>query len=180
VAGSAPHLRLSIGDRASLIPATDFERAYARFLPPVRAKCRRLLGPAHGADDVAQETFLRWWKSDVADGEPRVVIAWLYRTATRLAIDVLRERRRTDVDEAPEEATPCAVDVRASLEARAVIASLAAAVPEDELSAAVLCRVDGLPQPEAAMVLGVSERTVRRLLDRFDERAAPLRKELSS
>jgi len=180
VAGSPALLRLSIGDRASLIAATDFERTYARLLPPICAKCRRLLGRSHGADDVAQETFLRFWKSDVRDGEPRVVMAWLYKTATRLAIDVLRDRRRTDVDEAPEEGTPCAVDVRAHLEARAVIASLAASVPEDELSAAVLCRVDGLPQPEAALVLGVSERTVRRLLDRFDERAAPLRKELSS
>ena len=75
---------------------------------------------------------------------------------------------------------PCPIDVDAYVEARATIASLAASVPEDELSAAVLCRVDGLPQPEAATVLGVSERTVRRLLDRFDERTLPLRQELSS
>ena len=36
------------------------------------------------------------------------------------------------------------------MEARAAIASLAASVTEDELEAAVLCRVDGLTQPEAA------------------------------
>jgi len=164
-----------------LLPLTDFERTYARFLPPVRAKCLRLLGRSHAAEDVAQEAFLRLWKSGASDGDPRAVMAWLYRTATRLAIDVLRDRRRSDVDDVDgEEATPCAVDPRASVEARAAIASLASTVPEDELAVAVLCRVDGLPQPEAATVLGVSERTVRRMLDRFDERTMPLRKELSS
>ena len=53
-------------------------------------------------------------------------------------------------------------------------------MPEEELAVAVLCRVDGLSQPEAAGVLGVSDRTVRRLLDRFDERTGALRKELLS
>lgn len=161
-------------------PPTDFDRAYARFLPPIRAKCRRLLGRSHAAEDVAQEAFLRLWKSGTVDGDPRSVVAWLYRTATRLAIDVLRDRRRNDGDEVSEGAMPCAFDVRAYVEARAAIASLAESVPEDELAAAVLCRVDGLPQPEAAAVLGVSERTVRRMLERFDERTRPLRKELSS
>jgi RNA polymerase sigma-70 factor (ECF subfamily) len=163
-----------------LLASTDFERAYARFLPPVRAKCFRLLGRSHAAEDVAQEAFLRLWKSGQGDGDPSAVMAWLYRTATRLAIDVLRDRRRTDVREGVEEAVPCGVDLRAYVEARAAIARLAATVPEDELAAAVLCRVDGLPQPEAATVLGVSERTVRRMLDRFDERTRPLRKELST
>jgi RNA polymerase sigma-70 factor (ECF subfamily) len=163
-------------------PSTEFDRAYARFLPPIRAKCRRLLGPSPAAEDVTQEAFLRLWKSGVAggDADARVVMAWLYRTATRLAIDVLRDRRKTDADEVTDDAMPCGIDVRAYVEARATIASLAESVPQDELAAAVLCRVDGLPQPEAATVLGVSERTVRRMLDRFDERTRPLRKELSS
>jgi RNA polymerase sigma-70 factor, ECF subfamily len=157
-----------------------FQVLYARFSPSIRAKCRRLLGRSQAAEDVAQEAFLRFWKSGLEDGEPRAAMAWLYRTATRLAIDVLRDRRRGPVDEVSDDATPCAVDLGASLEARAAIASLAGSVPEDELFAAVLCRVEGLPQPEAAIVLGVSERTLRRLIERFDQRTAPLRKELSS
>jgi RNA polymerase sigma factor (sigma-70 family) len=180
VSGSAALRRLSIGERASLTPSTDFDRAYARFLPPIRAKCRRLLGRSHAADDVAQEAFFRLWKSGAVDADPRAVMAWLYRTATRLAIDVLRDRRRSDVGDAPEGTLPCAIDLRAYVEARETIASLAESVPEDELAAAVLCRVDGLPQPEAAVVLGVSERTVRRMLDRFDDRTRPFRRELSS
>ncbi len=157
------------------------DHPYARFLPPIRAKCRRLLGSASAADDVAQETLLRLWKSGVADGgDPRTVMAWLYRTCTRLSIDVLRDRRRTGSPEVDLEATPCGVDPRGCVEARGAIAALAGSVPHDELAMVVLCRVDGLPQPEAAQVLGVSERTVRRVLDRFDQRTETLRKEVSS
>jgi RNA polymerase sigma-70 factor (ECF subfamily) len=159
----------------------DFARVYARLRPPIQAKCRRLLGRSAAAEDVVQETFLRLWKSGVAEaGDPRTVMAWLDRTCTRLAIDVLRERRWTDGGEGVVEATPCAVDLGAATVAKAAIVSLAASVPEEELAVAVLCRVDGLSQPEAAAVLGVSDRTVRRLLDRFDERTGALRKEFLS
>jgi DNA-directed RNA polymerase specialized sigma24 family protein len=40
--------------------------------------------------------------------------------------------------------------------------------------------VDGLNHAEAAEVLALSERTLRRLLARFDERADQLRKEAAS
>jgi RNA polymerase sigma-70 factor (ECF subfamily) len=164
-----------------LTPPLDFSVAYTRYRPPIRAKCQRLLGASHSAEDVVQETFIRLWKSGVGeDAEPRTVMAWLYRTCTRLAIDVLRERKRIDPREASDDAVPCGVDLAAATAARAVIARLAAAVPEDEIAVAILCRVDGLPQPEAAAVLEVSERTVRRMLERFDERTESLRKELSS
>ncbi len=163
--------------------SSDFAVVYARYLPPIQAKCRRLLGRAPAAEDVAQETFLRLWKSGLArDGrdEVRTIMAWLYRTCTRLAIDVLRERRWTSPDEVNPDASPCSVDAVGGLEARRAIVALAKSVPEEELSVAVLCRVDGLPQPEAAAILGISERTVRRMLDRFDERVRPLREELSA
>jgi RNA polymerase sigma-70 factor, ECF subfamily len=116
----------------------------------------------------------------VAGADTRTVMAWLYRTCTRLAIDALRERNRADVADTFSEDTPCGLDLAASAESRALISALANSVPAEELEAAVLCRVDGLPQAEAALVLGVSERTVRRLLTEFDHRSDSLRKELFS
>jgi RNA polymerase sigma-70 factor, ECF subfamily len=164
-----------------LPPTSGSSHAYARFLPPIRAKCRRLLGAVPAADDVAQEAMLRLWKSGPPEGsDPAVVMAWLYRTCTRLVIDVLRERRRTGFAVVDLEATPCTIDPGSAVEARATIAAMAGVVPPDDLEVAVLCRVDGLSQPEAAAVLGVSERTVRRALDRFDQHVEPLRKELPS
>jgi RNA polymerase sigma-70 factor (ECF subfamily) len=159
----------------------EFARAYTRYLPPIQAKCRRLLGQSAAAEDVAQETFARLWKSDAGEGgDARTVMAWLHRTSTRLAIDLIRERRFTAPSDGAEEATPCSVELAAATAAKATIQKLASEVPRDELEVAVVCRVDGLSQTEAATVLGVSDRTVRRLLARFDERTLELRKELLS
>jgi RNA polymerase sigma-70 factor (ECF subfamily) len=159
---------------AATIPAV-----YRRLLAPIRAKSRRMLGDSQAAEDVAQEAFVRLLQSRselAADADERALVAWIYRTTTRLALDALRDRRRT----APTEdldAIPCGVGLDAALGAKAAIQVLGDTTPAEELEAAVFCRIDGLSQPEAAAVLGVSERTVRRLLGRFDERTAAMRKE---
>ena len=147
--------------------------SYHSFVAPVRAKCRRLLGDASAAEDATQETFLRMLRSApqlATSTDTRAVMAWLYRTCTNISIDVLRERRRRPLDVVSEESMTCGVDLGASLEARSALAKIAGETPDDELAAAVLCRVDALTQPEAAEVLNISERSVRRLLERFDER----------
>jgi RNA polymerase sigma-70 factor (ECF subfamily) len=166
-----------------LILPSDVRSAYAQLMPPIQAKCRRLLGRTAAAEDVAQETFLRFWRTGRHDTRDlRAAMAWLYRTCTHLAIDLLRERRRFDVSDGDDaaRALPCTVDLAAWTEARATIAEIARAVPDDELAVAILCRVDGVSQPEAAEVLGITERTVRRRLVRFDGRIASLRKEYSA
>lgn len=164
-----------------MTPPSDFTQAYGRFLAPIRAKCRRLLGRTAAADDVAQEAFARLWQSGPRlDGETetRTIMAWLYLTSTRLAMDVLREHRGSPLDLASVEPTACGSAPDDVVVARDAVIALSEKVPADEIEAALLARVDGLSRPEVAGVLGVSERTVRRLLQRFDEHSADLRKEL--
>jgi len=159
----------------------DFPAAYTRFWGPIRAKCQRLLGATAAADDIAQEAFLRLWQSGPAlDGssEPRQVLAWLYLTSTRLCIDALR-RDRALVPLASTAPLSCAVSPHEVVAARAEIAALSHRARPEQLEAALLARVDGLSQPEVALVLGVSERTVRRLLEAFDQQGQGLRQELS-
>jgi len=170
-------------------PPPSFHEAYTRFFPPVRAKCRRLLGSSAEAEEIAQEAFVRLWQTGPSapplgrEGDVRTVMAWLYRTCTRLAIDALRRRLRDPRCEHAndsEDRLPCAVPLEDSMAARSAILALHARVPGEELEAVILCRVDGLSHAEAAEVLDVSERTVRRLLERFDAGAARWRKELTS
>ena len=53
----------------------------------------RMLGRVAEADDMVQETWLRWQRQDAASIEsPR---AWLISTLTRLCIDQLRSAQRT-------------------------------------------------------------------------------------
>jgi RNA polymerase sigma-70 factor (ECF subfamily) len=158
----------------------DFPQAYARFLAPVRAKCRRMLGAGAAADDVVQETFTRLWESGprLPEAETRTIMAWLYVTSTRLAVDTLRARREVPTATDRLEPLPCATSLVAAMAARSSIAALCKVVPNEELEVALLTRVDGLPQAEVAQLLGVSERTVRRLLERFDVHSAHLRQEV--
>ncbi len=142
--------------------------AYQRYYPMIRAKCRRMLRDDAEAEDVAQETFLRYWRQpDLHGATPTRVSAWLYKTSTRIAIDVLRKRRTIGIA-----AEPISRDPSRRHEARFDLDRIARDTPDDELEAVLLHRVDGLTQVEVAEVTGRSERTIRRLLARFDETQA--------
>jgi RNA polymerase sigma factor (sigma-70 family) len=171
------------------------ERFFRETFPVIRAKCLRMLGAGEEAADVAQETFVRLCESGAIHLDPTARLRWIYAASTRLAIDVLRRRRLgrrlgvEPVDRALPGDGPGHGSGREApspdrhaddlLAARQALAAIAAEAPPEELEVAVLCRVDGLTQPEAAAVCAISERTVRRLLDRFDARVAALQGRLS-
>ena len=162
-----------------------FVRLFRECFPIIRAKCARILGDPHEAEDVAQETFLKLCRSGPRDEAAAARTAWIYRTGTRLAIDVWRRRRAAvEVamgDEASAMDTPGhAPAADGLLAARRSLETLAAQVPEEELEVAVLSRLDGLTHPEIAEVTGHSERTVRRMLERLDRRLARLQSEVLS
>jgi RNA polymerase sigma-70 factor (ECF subfamily) len=159
---------------------------YQRFLPAIRLKSRRILSNSEDAEDVAHESFVRLlqhgptWSSDA---DTPVVMAWLYRTCTRLAIDTLRMRSRVALTDDPSREETCwpgGVAIDMALHARRLVQALSKRVEDNELEAAVLYRIDGLSQLEIAAVLGVSERTVRRLLERFDAHVQQWRQEYAS
>ncbi len=60
----------------------------------LRGHCYRMVGSIHEAEDMVQETFWRaWTHRGMFEGGPKLR-AWLYKIATNLCIDSLRQRPR--------------------------------------------------------------------------------------
>lgn len=160
------------------LDGASFEDCYRRVFPLVLAKCRRMLRGHSDATDVAQEVFVRLWKHRDLVQDQQALTAWLYQTSTRLVIDRARQRTlsqeslfhlQTMAHGAGDEHSEDRFASRQRL--RTVVTDF----PPQELEAAILNRFDRLTHPEIAEVMGVGERTVRRLLGRFDERVSTLR-----
>jgi RNA polymerase sigma-70 factor (ECF subfamily) len=134
-----------------------------------------MLGDPQEADDVAQETFVRFWRANMAGGDAHRVTAWLYRASTRAAIDRLRASAARSRLAPPSEEFASGPALGA--EARATLDRLARHIPAGELELLLLQHWDGLTQSEIVEVTGLSERTIRRRLRRCSDRVARLREE---
>src|SRR5215469_9097881 len=80
-----------------LVDLTDeetFETVFKRYYPLVFQLAYRCTGQREEADDIAQEAFLRFYRTPPhATGEP-LLRAWLCRVTTNLGLNALRSRQR--------------------------------------------------------------------------------------
>lgn len=129
----------------------------------------RLLGDRFEAEDVCQDTFLKFWRAapDWRENEARI-LTWLCRVATNACYDRLRKHRPDLPGTLPERA-----DEQSSAEATlsrkqdwdAVQAAMMS-LPERQRAALALRYDQDMPQKEAAAILGVSEKAYEALLMR--------------
>jgi RNA polymerase sigma-70 factor (ECF subfamily) len=157
--------RAQKGDRAA------FGRLMRLHHRRIYACAAHMLGERAEAEDAVQETFLRAYRAiDRFDGRAELS-TWLYRICINVSLNTLRRRKRTDAADVndprvPEPAADPAqggTDPRHAVEGAQLYGRLAKAL--DELSPSlrstvVLVLLEGMPQKEAAEVLGCSEGTI--------------------
>ncbi len=129
-----------------------FERFYEENRDAVFRYLAHLLG-RQAAEDAFQETFLRALRGYPRLQHARHLQAWVFKIATRVALD---ERRRRVPAVEPGE--PGALDRRP---AYAELAHLADELPRTERAAVVLRYGYDLPYAEIAAALGSSEDAAR-------------------
>src|ERR671919_1298232 len=81
----------------------SFNQLVLRWERPIYALAYRVIGREEDARDVAQETFLRAYRSLGGFKGQAKFSSWLYRIALNLCRDWIRRQRRAPVSQFPED-----------------------------------------------------------------------------
>ncbi len=172
-------LELMLGVRRG--EEASFEELLRRYRGPLVNYFSRWLRDPGLAEDLAQEVFLRVYKARARYRPDARFTTWLYRIATNLALNALRDRRGMDAPtdsrnpRADAESSAIA-DLRPTAEQRLVLSDRARLIrqaieklPENQRAAVVLHKYQELDYRQIAKVLEVSESAVKSLLFRAYE-----------
>lgn len=141
-----------------------------RHLSRVHSLAWHMTGDRAQAEDIAQETFLRFWQTAPKweEGGNATILTWLRRVATRLCIDDKRRKRPIYTDLTPEQTDPTrSADlelVRSETATRVQAAILL--LPERQRAALVLSYYQHMSQSEGAAAMGIKEKAYESLLSR--------------
>jgi RNA polymerase sigma-70 factor (ECF subfamily) len=151
------------------------KRAYGRLvrlhIRRVRACAVGMLGDGGDADDAVQETFVRAWRALARFDGRSQLSTWLYRICVNVCLNHLRKRKRHEAHDLADPRTPEPVadpaqnrsDPERALAVQQLQGHLQVALDglsETLRTTVILCLVQGMPQKEAAAVLGCSEGTI--------------------
>lgn len=155
-------------DRARSGDAAAFAELVRRYGPRVRRLARKLVRGHADADDVAQETFVRAHQALARFDGRSEFFTWIYRIAVNLSLNRARSlnvRRPVALDDPSVEGslTTRQAEAGEQLEQRRLAAALLEeleALPPALRATVVMVCMDGVPQEDAAVVLGCSVGTV--------------------
>jgi RNA polymerase sigma-70 factor (ECF subfamily) len=180
-------LRIKDGDAAS------FEVLLLRYRIPLVSFLHRMVRDRALAEDLAQEVFLRVYQARERYQPEARFTTWLYRIATNLALNAIRDRKDKVSEPAGAEsngepALERFVDPQPTVEQRLIerdrerlIRQAVESLPENQCVAVILHKYQEVDYRQIAGVLNVSESAVKSLLFRAYEtlrlRLAPLLRE---
>ena len=158
----APHAA-----EASSFSESEFESFYRRSARPLWAYLQRMMGDAAAADDLSQKAFIQVLRTPLHSHEEAALRGLLYRTATNMAIDEIRRRKRERegwLGFLGRERSENAADVRHD------VGRAFGKLKAKERALLWLAHVEGFDHRELAQLVGVEPGSVRVLLFRARKR----------
>ena len=154
-----------------------FEQLVTRYQNKIIGYAARMLNDATEAEDVAQETFIKAYRSLASFRGESSFSTWLYRIATNLCIDRVRKIKRSpksayslddpldpDEDKGGREVADTTFEPSISIEREEVrrrVRETVAEMPEKLRAVIVMCDIQGMSYDHIAQVLDVPLGTVK-------------------
>jgi RNA polymerase sigma-70 factor, ECF subfamily len=163
--------------------ASAFEELVLRYQDRLMTILRHLIGDADQAEDLAQEVFLRVYRSRKSYEPTAKFATWFFTIANNVVLNAMRSRSRrhehtlTARDSGPLGPRPLDVLLTVSsgqmparlldkAEMRDVVRMALESIPERQRLAVLLCKFEGLSYADIAVALELTPQAVKSLLSR--------------
>ncbi|MFH2006540.1 MAG: RNA polymerase sigma factor [bacterium] len=143
-----------------------FELLYHHFIGRVLGLARQLLKDRAAAEDAAQETFLRVYRTIHRFRGDARLSTWIHRIAVNVCLSELDRRKRRSESPLEERAPRPAGAAATGGEVRLSLAQVLGRLEPQKQVVFYLCHVEGLSAAEAAEVVGESRDAVLKRLQR--------------
>ena len=145
-----------------------FAEIVSRYHQPVYRLVWRMTGGAADSEDIAQEAFVKLWRSPAQVREAAALKGWLMRVASNAVIDRSRKPSHGDIEAMPELSDPAAKPDAPLDRAQAtkLINAKLASLPDRQRVALSLVYFEGMTNIEAADIMEASVESVESLLAR--------------
>jgi len=159
--------------------ATDAGALFRAYRDRIYRYILRMVRDPAEAEDLTQETFLRAHRRLYLLRHPEAVGSWLYRIATHVCLDRLRQRKLQDSIDEPETAKrveaavrsrPSPAEISERRQTSLCVQRCLDYLPDDYRAVILMYQIHLLTVPEIASLLGVKSSTVKMRLHRARRR----------
>jgi len=176
-----PNVKARGASRSGEPPMTSdvFASFYQRSAPALHAYLTRVSGSRTLADDLMQESFLRFLCATHPEGGEVSYRRYLFRIATNLLRDHWRRPTSASIDDVPEQflAVP---DRLGGVDSRAILDPVMACMRPRDRELLWLAHAEGYSHREIAEITGLGAASIRLLLFRARRKIARLLREQHS